>query len=260
MMRRRCAPRETVRARVVVEATGAWAEQLLGALPPTVVQRHVFVLGDEGRAGVRRGCCDLGARELYVRGHADGRCRARAADPVPRRATTRSTPDAGPRRARGSATSALAAAPIARQWACARTFTGDRQMRLERDAERPWLVWAIGLGGHGATAAPAVGDRSRRKSRPRSQQVGRRDAGPMQRPLASLASWRSLSRLYLPRRTSRRRCRRRRGVERALDARLRRSRRARPSMNPAVSFASRSPRPCRPTRRCPAFLNSRSTR
>jgi glycine/D-amino acid oxidase-like deaminating enzyme len=31
-------------------------------------------------------------------------------------------------------------------------------MRLGRDAERPWLVWAAGLGGHGATAAAAVGE------------------------------------------------------------------------------------------------------
>ena len=31
-------------------------------------------------------------------------------------------------------------------------------MRLGRDHTRPWLVWAAGLGGHGATAAPAVGE------------------------------------------------------------------------------------------------------
>jgi len=32
-------------------------------------------------------------------------------------------------------------------------------MRLERDGDRPWLVWAAGLGGHGATASAAVGER-----------------------------------------------------------------------------------------------------
>jgi glycine/D-amino acid oxidase-like deaminating enzyme len=31
-------------------------------------------------------------------------------------------------------------------------------MKLGRDARRPWLVWAAGLGGHGATASPAVGE------------------------------------------------------------------------------------------------------
>jgi glycine/D-amino acid oxidase-like deaminating enzyme len=31
-------------------------------------------------------------------------------------------------------------------------------MRLGRDPARPWLVWAAALGGHGATASPAVGE------------------------------------------------------------------------------------------------------
>ena len=53
----------------------------------------------------------------------------------------------------------LAGAQITRRWACQRTFTDDRKMRLGRDATRPWLVWAAGLGGHGATASPAVGER-----------------------------------------------------------------------------------------------------
>jgi glycine/D-amino acid oxidase-like deaminating enzyme len=48
--------------------------------------------------------------------------------------------------------------PIVRQWACQRAFTPDRTMRLGRDPQRPWLVWAAGLGGHGATASPAVGE------------------------------------------------------------------------------------------------------
>jgi glycine/D-amino acid oxidase-like deaminating enzyme len=53
----------------------------------------------------------------------------------------------------------LAGAPITRRWACQRAFTEDRRMKLVRDSTRPWLVWAAGLGGHGATAAPAVGER-----------------------------------------------------------------------------------------------------
>jgi glycine/D-amino acid oxidase-like deaminating enzyme len=31
-------------------------------------------------------------------------------------------------------------------------------MRLGRDESRPWLVHAVGLGGHGATASAAVGE------------------------------------------------------------------------------------------------------
>ena len=55
--------------------------------------------------------------------------------------------------------SAIAGVPITRRWACQRAYTEDRKMRLGRDPNRPWLVWAAGLGGHGATAAPAVGER-----------------------------------------------------------------------------------------------------
>jgi glycine/D-amino acid oxidase-like deaminating enzyme len=57
-----------------------------------------------------------------------------------------------------AADSSLASAPITRRWACQRAFTENRKMRLGRDSQRPWLVWAAGLGGHGATAAPAVGE------------------------------------------------------------------------------------------------------
>jgi glycine/D-amino acid oxidase-like deaminating enzyme len=52
----------------------------------------------------------------------------------------------------------LALAPIMRRWACQRAFAPDRRMRLGRDPQRPWLVWAAALGGHGATASPAVGE------------------------------------------------------------------------------------------------------
>jgi glycine/D-amino acid oxidase-like deaminating enzyme len=58
----------------------------------------------------------------------------------------------------GALTPGWAGAPIARSWACLRTFAADGLMRLARDPDRPWLVWAAGLGGHGATASPAVGE------------------------------------------------------------------------------------------------------
>jgi glycine/D-amino acid oxidase-like deaminating enzyme len=53
---------------------------------------------------------------------------------------------------------AWADAAIVRRWACQRAFTPSRTMRLGRDPARPWLVWAAGLGGHGATASAAVGE------------------------------------------------------------------------------------------------------
>ena len=63
------------------------------------------------------------------------------------------------RRLLDEADSSLAGSPITRRWACQRAFAEDRKMRLGRDPNRPWLVWAAGLGGHGATASPAIGER-----------------------------------------------------------------------------------------------------
>jgi len=49
---------------------------------------------------------------------------------------------------------------ITKRWACQRTFAPDRKMRIGRDPSRRWLVWAAALGGHGATASAAVGERA----------------------------------------------------------------------------------------------------
>jgi glycine/D-amino acid oxidase-like deaminating enzyme len=46
---------------------------------------------------------------------------------------------------------------IARSWACMRTFTPDRRPVIGWDRKVPWLFWVAGLGGHGATASPAIG-------------------------------------------------------------------------------------------------------
>jgi glycine/D-amino acid oxidase-like deaminating enzyme len=161
--------RGAIRARIVVEATGAWAGALLGELPPTVVKRHVAVIDARPGADASAGgdpdaatpwLWHLGAHEMYARGHADGLL-ASACDATSAAAGDYAVePDAEPAlRARlADVVPAIAGAPLVRQWACVRTFTGDRRMRLARDATRPWLVWAIGLGGHGATASPAVGE------------------------------------------------------------------------------------------------------
>jgi glycine/D-amino acid oxidase-like deaminating enzyme len=155
--------RGTISARVVVEATGAWAGALLGELPPTIVKRHVAVI--DARPGADADApapwlWHLGAHEMYARGHADGLL-ASACDATSAAAgdyAVESDAEAALRARLADVVPALADVPLVRQWACVRTFTGDRRMRLARDATRPWLVWAIGLGGHGATASPAVGE------------------------------------------------------------------------------------------------------
>ena len=151
--------RGTITARVVVDASGAWAGALTGDPPLETHKRHLFVL--EAAAGAAAPYVwHLGARELYVRADAGGvlvsPCDAQVTAP----ADQQPDPDADDRlRAHlAGAAPALAGAPVARRWACQRAFTPDRQMRLGRDPARPWLVWAAGLGGHGATAALAVGE------------------------------------------------------------------------------------------------------
>ena len=50
----------------------------------------------------------------------------------------------------------LAGAPLARVWACQRTFAAGAPV-VARDAAHPWLVRVVGLGGHGITASAAIG-------------------------------------------------------------------------------------------------------
>jgi len=150
--------RGALEARVVVDAAGAWAGALTGDPPLEAFKRHVYVLEVAG-AGAPF-LWHLGADELYVRADAGGLlfspCDAAATAPADQ------VPDAtgeAMRRARlATMASAWGDAAVVRAWACQRAFTPSRTMRLGRDAARPWLVRAVGLGGHGATASAAVGE------------------------------------------------------------------------------------------------------
>jgi D-arginine dehydrogenase len=150
-------PRGSVEARLVVDATGAWAGALTGDPPLASFKRHVYVLEAAVTAGAPF-LWHLGAGEVYVRGDAGhllvSPCDAAATAPADQQ------PDAAGEAALHArlAGSAWRTAPVVRSWACQRAFTADRRMRLGRDPERPWLIWAAGLGGHGATAAAAVGE------------------------------------------------------------------------------------------------------
>lgn len=144
-------------ARVVVDASGAWAGRATGDAGFDSFKRHVYVL-EAVAPGHVPFVWHLGAGELYVRASGDqimtSPCDTTATEPGDQQ------PDAGGEalmRAR-LAESSIAAAPFARAWACQRTFSRQPGMKLERDRDRPWLVWAAGLGGHGATASAAVGE------------------------------------------------------------------------------------------------------
>jgi D-arginine dehydrogenase len=149
--------RGALAARVVVDAAGAWAGELTGAPRLATFKRHLYVLEAQAVPGAPF-LWHLGGDELYVRPDAGGLlvspCDATATAPADQQ------PDAiGDAMLRVRfAGSVWSSARVVRRWACQRAFTADRTMRLGRDPVRPWLVWAAGLGGHGATASAAVGE------------------------------------------------------------------------------------------------------
>lgn len=152
--------RGTLEARVVVDASGAWAGALTADPPLEVLKRHLFVVEAAAVDRTERPYLwHLGADELYVRSCDDGIL----VSPCDREPTTPRVhePSAnadGLLRARFDVAAPTWNAAIVRRWACQRAFAPDRKMRLGRDPERPWLVWAAALGGHGATASVAVGE------------------------------------------------------------------------------------------------------
>lgn len=157
--------------RVIVDAAGAWAGQLFGEPALASFKRHVYLL-DANPSAAAPYVWHLGACELYVRA---------AGDQIlvsPCDATPTSPGDQQPdlegeiKLRRAFAGAAFEHTAIKGAWACQRTFPtaaadvgvpiagapAGGAMLLGRDTQCTWLVWAAGLGGHGATASAAVGE------------------------------------------------------------------------------------------------------
>ncbi|WP_428265229.1 NAD(P)/FAD-dependent oxidoreductase [Haliangium sp.] len=173
--------RGSVHTEVVVNAAGAWVEAVgraAGARPPRYapIQRHLFITGpvpelDHGAPFVWH----LGSREFYVRPERTGyllsgcdETEVAPCDAVPAAAAAEALAGKLAPLAPG-----LADLGIARAWACLRTFAPDRRPVIGWDPDRPWLFWVAGLGGHGATAAAAVGSRAAALLRERLPGSGR---------------------------------------------------------------------------------------
>jgi glycine/D-amino acid oxidase-like deaminating enzyme len=148
---------KVLEARVVVDATGAWAGAITGDPPLDSYKRHLFVL--EAAPTSAPYVWHVGDRELYIRTDGTSLLVSPCDGDVTTAQDQQPSSNADARlRARLLVAPQLVTAPILKRWACQRAFTPDRKMRLGRDPQRPWLVWAAGLGGHGATSAPAVGE------------------------------------------------------------------------------------------------------
>ena len=152
--------RGTIHARAVVDATGAWAGELVGSDTLSSFKRHVFIM-DSQVADNTPWLWHVGGGEMYLRREGASLLASPcdAAKCPPGHQEPDLVGEAHLRRLLDECDSAIAGVPITRRWACQRAYTEDRRMRLGRDPNRPWLVWAAGLGGHGATASPAVGER-----------------------------------------------------------------------------------------------------
>ncbi|MEZ4361064.1 MAG: FAD-dependent oxidoreductase [Kofleriaceae bacterium] len=170
--------RGALRARVVVDATGAWAGSLVGR-PLKPLRRHVFAVGaPEAPAGPHGGppraaalpapslarpfLWHVGPEEVYLRPTATqwlvSPCDEREGEPGDQTLS----PDAEPelRRRLARFPGPWRDAEVVDQWSCQRTFGPNGRMLIARDATHGALIWAAGLGGHGATAAAAVGARA----------------------------------------------------------------------------------------------------
>ena len=155
-------PRGTVAARIVVDASGAWAGRLGRAVPLPLqpLRRHLFFA--EGAGAVSRDApvvwdLDMG---YYVRPEAAGvllcACDESACPPC--------DPPVDPAVADLLVDKLLEHAPglaevaLRRSWACLRTFAPDRLPVIGWDPEVSGLFHLSALGGFGATTSLAVGE------------------------------------------------------------------------------------------------------
>jgi D-arginine dehydrogenase len=158
--------RGPIATRTLVCAAGAWAG-VVGARAGsdaqfTAIKRHLFITQPPPSPAGEPFVWHLGAEPFYVRREGAGlllsHCDSRAVPPADVVADDGAA-DALAERIRRAAPG-LAGLQVKRAWACLRTFAPDHRMRIGWDRERSWLYWVAALGGHGATASAAVGERA----------------------------------------------------------------------------------------------------
>jgi D-arginine dehydrogenase len=156
-------PRGEIRARIVVDATGAWAGYLgreSAALPLKRLRRHLFVSGDSGL--LPRGAplvwdLDVG---YYVRPEGAGLllCPCDESEHAPGIPEVDSAAEDLLVEKLLKHAPGLANISLRRNWACLRTFAPDRLPVIGWDPEIDGLFHVSGLGGFGVTTSLAVGD------------------------------------------------------------------------------------------------------
>jgi D-arginine dehydrogenase len=148
------------RAKVIVDAAGAWGGTLVGNNDLQPTKRHI-VMGRGELVASAPFRWRLGVHEAYVR-ELDGELLFSPCDETACSADDNATNhDVVANSLTHKLIDSRLGLPITlteyNARACLRTFTPNRQMRLGSDGSTQGLVYALGLGGHGATASPAVG-------------------------------------------------------------------------------------------------------
>jgi glycine/D-amino acid oxidase-like deaminating enzyme len=147
-----------VEAQQVVVAAGAWSDEVATRAQVAgvgLVSRRRHIMAIHAHAGDAPIVWDVDGDEWYVR-PAGPEVWASACDSDVVTAGVVDARTAAEAEVRARLPKNLAEAPLARVWACQRTFAGGAPV-VARDAAHPWLVRVVGLGGHGITASAAVG-------------------------------------------------------------------------------------------------------
>ena len=157
-------PGESLRARVVVNAAGAWADRiaaLAGVAPLGIEPRRRTVItfaGPEGTDVSRWPFVKTAGTGLYFEPEGTGRLLASAMD-----ATACEPCDAQPEEEdvalaawRVEERTTLAVRRIASRWAGLRSFAPDERPVAGFDADAPGFFWLAGQGGFGLQTSPAM--------------------------------------------------------------------------------------------------------
>ena len=157
--------RGNVTAACVVNAAGAWAGEVgrRAGADSVVLQsyrRHIMVTARVPQLDRQAPFVwYVDQHELYVRPEETGYLLS-GCDATPMEACdARVAPEVEEETAKRlrDMTPWLADLPVARSWACLRTFAPDERPVVGWDPSVGWLFWVAGLGGHGATACAAIG-------------------------------------------------------------------------------------------------------
>ena len=151
-------PHGALDARQLVVAAGAWSDEVAARARVAgggLVSRRRHIVALHANAADAPIVWDVDGDEWYVR-PAGPEVWASACDSDVVGAGVVDARTSAEAEVRERLPRSLARAPLARVWACQRTFAAGAPL-VARDVASPWLVRVVGLGGHGVTASAAIG-------------------------------------------------------------------------------------------------------